>query len=283
MIRLREFPNRSFKNANEAFAALKEHEDRLINLKCAQVYKSVDKLQGFSVSPFFQEKMFSAKAMDTPSWLKDGNIYPIINTTKYFDSHGDVHFDGIWNRSVKANKGKLYYVESHSLKVADIIAWPEDVKAFTANIPWSMVGKAYEGETQALIYEIPDERIDHVGARKVIDGKKDIQNSVRMQYVKMKLAINSDSKEWKENKELYDERIDLVANKEIVDEFGYFWAVDEAKIFKEGSMVIAGSNDATTNIYGNEEPAKGTSDDPPQGTQLTAKQIEENAYFNNLI
>ena len=267
MISIREFPNRVFKSLDHAFEALKENEDKLISLKCSQVFKSIDKLDGFSVTPFLDKSIVSNKA--SLSWIKEGNLYPIINTTKYFDSHGDVHFDGLWGRSIKANKGKLYYVESHSLKIADIIAWPENVKAFTEQIPWSMVGKSYKGNTEALIYEIPKSSIDHAGALKVMNEKREMQNSVRMQYVKLKLALNSESSDWKENKELYDERIDMIANKDVVEEQGYFWAVDEAKIFKEGSMVIAGSNDATANIY--EEPAKGTSSklEPATGTSKT--------------
>lgn len=261
------FPNRVFKTHNELFEALKENEQRLISLKCSQVYKSIDKLEGFHITPFIDVEKLNGQAKAEP-WMKSGNIYPIINTTKYMDSHDDVHFDGIWNRSLKSNIGKLYYVESHSLKIADIIAWPENVKSFTANIPWSLVGKAYPGETEALIYEIPKEKIEHEGANKVIREKREMQNSVRMQYMKISLALNSDSSEWKENKELYDERIDLIANKDYASERGFFWAVDEAKIFKEGSMVIAGSNDATATIY--EEPAKGTSSktDPSKDTRL---------------
>lgn len=283
MIRLREFPNKTFNTQKEAFQALKAHENRLISLKCAQVYKSCEKLEGFSVTPFLEEKGFTAKSIEMPDWVQAGKIYPVINTTKYFDSHGDVHFDGIWNRSLKANVGKLYYVESHSLKIADIIAWPEDVKSFTKMVPWTFLGKDYPGETQALIYEIEDAKIDHAGARKVIDGKREMQNSVRMQYVKMRLAVDSDVKDMRENKELYDDRIDLIANKDVVEEFKYFWAVDEAKIFKEGSMVVAGSNDATPNIYSEKESAEGTSADPPQGTQLTEKQKKELNYYKHLI
>ncbi|MEM7485043.1 MAG: hypothetical protein AAF348_07525 [Bacteroidota bacterium] len=276
MIVLKEFPNKQFKTVEHAFEALKENEQRLISIKCAQVYKSCKKLHGFSISPFLEKNSISLKS-ENLSWIKEGNIYPIINTTKYYDSHGDVHFNGLWNRSLKANIGKLYYVESHSLKIADIIAWPEDVKSFVKDIPWSLVGKTYEGTTQALIYEIPENKIEHSGARKVIAEKREMQNSVRMQYVKINLALNSTSSDFKENKELYDERIEIIANKDDVEENKYFWAVDEAKIFKEGSMVIAGSNDATANIYNTEEPASGTS----SKTELASG--TSNNYLKSLI
>lgn len=283
MVTLREFPNKVFKDWNEAHSALKENEKRLISLKCAEVYKSIDKLGGFSVTPFLDKTIAASKGY-SPDWMKAGNIYPVINTTLYMDSHKDVHFNGIWNRSLNANVGKLYYVEAHSLKVADIIAWPEDVKSFVEMVPWSFLGRPYEGETQALIYEIPDAAIKHAGAREVIDNKREMQNSVRMQYVKISLALNSDSREWKENKELYDARIDMIANREVAEESKYFWAVDEAKIFKEGSMVVAGSHDVTPITYG--DSVKDTSPDdtdPPEGIRMTKEQKDENAFYNNLI
>lgn len=276
MIKLREFPNRTFKTWAEAHAALKENEEKLIGLKCSKVMKSIDKLDGFNILPFLD--MSKSAAIKAEEWMKAGNHYPIINTTKYFDSHGDVHFDGLWKRSLKANQGKLYYAEAHSLKIADIIAWPQDVKSFTKMIPWSVLGRSYKGETEALVFEIKDEAITHKDARKVIEEKREMQNSVRMQYVKMKLALNSESSDWKENKDLYDERIDLVANKDEVEKFGYFWAVDEAKIFKEGSMVIAGSNDVTPTFYDNEDPEKST---PPE--KGFGEGHSEEDYLSSLI
>lgn len=277
MIKLREFPNRVFKTQQEAFEALKENEERLIGLKCSRVMKSIDKLEGFSIMPFLDPTKMDDSYKAEP-WMKSGYHYPIINTTKYLDSHRDVHFDGLWKRSLKINVGKLYYAEAHSLKIRDIIAWPENVKSFTKIIPWNALGRNYKGETEALVFEIKDEHITHKDARMVIDEKREMQNSVRMQYVKVRLAVDSDSRDWKENKELYDERIDLIANKEEVEKFGYFWAVDEAKIFKEGSMVIAGSNDVTPIFYDNEDPEKSTPQPAGPGESHS-----EDDYYKGLI
>jgi len=275
MVRIKEFPNRTFKTIEHAFEALMEHKERLISLKCSQVYKSCEK-SDLRILPFLTKSVFSEKAQREP-WMKDGMLYPIINTTKYFDSHNDVHFDGLWKRSLQHNKGKLYYVEAHSLKIADIIAWPENVKSFTKEIPWSLVGKNFSGNTEALIYEIPEDKIGHQGALKVISEKREMQNSVRMQYVEIKLGLNSESKDWEEEKAYFDEKYPLIANKEDVDEYGYFWGVEEAKIFKEGSMVIAGSNDATSIIY-TEEPAQGTS-----SKTETAQGTSKSEYLRSLI
>jgi len=250
--------NREFSSKSELFAALKKNEANIISLKKAAIQKSHDKGQ---FTPSYIKVDETSKAILN---LKDGYIYPVINTTKYLDSHGDVHLDGIWTKSIKDNSGKFFYVNDHSLKTSDVIAWSDDVKAYTKNLAWSFIGKDYEGETQALIFEIELAKIVNDAALKVINDKRPVQNSVRMQYVDIHLAMDSDNKEHKENKKLYDKVYPTIANKDRADENGYFWAVGEAKIQKEGSMVLLGSNDATPIIY--QEPVKSTPVEPLGGT-----------------
>ena len=68
-----------------------------------------------------------------------------------------------------------------------------------------------------------------------------------MRYVKVDLAINSESEWDKDEKALWDKYYPVVANKEVADERGYMWIVSEAKII-EGSAVVMGSNSATPTI-----------------------------------
>ena len=179
----------------------------------------------------------------------------LVNTTNYFDSHGDVHLKGIWTKSLQEQQGKLYYITDHSFKIGDVIAWPGDVKAYTKDIEWQIVGKGFEGTTQALIYEIAKDKIVNDIAKDVINEKRDIQNSVSMIYVKIDLAVDSSEKDYKKEKAAWDKHINSVANKNDAIENGYMWLVSEAKIYKAGSMVLLGSNDATSIIY---EPEKST-------------------------
>lgn len=239
---------------------MKANEKRIAQMKCSQVLKSFQKGQA-PVTPFLlRGAPGTTKAL---SFMKAGNFYPVINTTLWMDSHLDVHLNGIWDRSIDQNAGKLFYVESHELSPSKVIAWPENVKAFTRTLPWADLGRNLEGETQALIFEIPEEKIENETARKVVESRRNVENSVRMQYVKLRLAINDADEDWKENKATWDEVYPQIANKEMADEYGYFWAVDEAKIFKEGSMVLAGSNEATPILYNTEEPGKATSSKGP--------------------
>lgn len=246
--------NKEFNNKAEMFKALKSNESKIIKLKKASVQKSCDKGQ---FSPVMMNVKFD-DAIKAELDMKENYIYPVINTTLLMDSHSDVHFDDLWNRSLRDQKGQLFYVADHSLRIDDVIAWPEDVKAFVRYLPWRAIGKDYEGNTQALIYEIPKSKIVNEAAEKAITSNKKVQNSVRMQYVKIKFAVNSNDKDYVDNKAYFDSKINLIANKEEVMEQGYFWGIEEAKIYKEGSMVLFGSNSATPVLQLNEEPEKST-------------------------
>jgi hypothetical protein len=183
------------------------------------------------------------------SFVKDGFVYPVINTTNYLDSHGDVHFPNIWNKSLKDKSKKIFYVLEHKLSIDSVIAFPNDVNAFVKNISWKDLGFDYEGETQALIYEIEKNKIRISKIKELFEEKTPFENSVRMRYINMGLAINTKNPDMAKNMELYESRIDQIVNREKAEEEGYFWAIDEASIEKEGSLCLFGSNQATPIIY----------------------------------
>ena len=233
------FEDKTFENTGELFKELRENAARIIAVKKSSVYKSFEK--GCRNS-WLTDKGIAEKVGPQ---MKADYIYPVINTTNYLDQHYDCHFPGIWTKSAKEQQGKLYYVCDHEVKTSTIIAWPSDVNVMVKTVPWSFVGKDYEGNTEALIYEIPKAKIANAFAKDIIDNRRPVQNSVRMQYVNIKMAMNSTDKEDIKYKEYWDARIDMIANKEHAMELGFFFGVEEAKIVLEGSMVINGSNDAT--------------------------------------
>lgn len=265
----------SFKEKEEMFLALKTHENDILTLKKAQTYKSHEKGQFSPINSLDISKL--DESVKASFHMKDGYFYPITNTTNYMDSHGDVHFPNLWNKSLKDNSNHFYYVADHDLAIKSVIAYPKDVRVFTKNIDWRLIGKDYEGTTHALIFEIPIDKIQLSEAKKVIAEKIDIQNSVRMQYVKIFFAANSNHKDLAENKALYDEYIGQIANKEYVEEQGYFYGVTEAKIIRECSMVLFGSNDATPIMYKQEAAKDSTSIEiePSEDTQTKTLSIYE--------
>ena len=237
-----EFPGKEFKSKEDLFMTLKQHKDRIITLKKAHIYKSFEKggVSGVDISP--SEGVI--KAIDG---ARDGFIYPIISTTRYIDSHKDCHFDGCFNRTLQNQQGKVVYALDHKLEFDSILAWEKDVVMSVQNIDWSLVGKDYEGKTQALIFEINKDSIRRKDVLKDIEDKaSEFENSIRMVYHKILLGIDSNKKELQEEKSYFDSKINQIANKDIALDDGYFWGVEELGISKEGSLVVAGgSNDAT--------------------------------------
>lgn len=280
MITCKYFPGKKFPNKKELFAELRANIKKIISVKTSEIYDSYKK--GAIDISFIPEDVYSKINNDTIKTgpqMKDGYVYPIINTTRYMDMHDDVHFDGTFQRSAKEQNGKLYYVADHEIKIGSIIAWPEDVNVMVKQIPWSFVNKSYSGTTEALIYEIDQKKIVHDKALSIIKEKRPVQNSVRMQYISIKLGMNSDDPNDKEYKTYYDTRIKDIVNKDVAEEKGYFFGVEEAKIIKEGSMVILGSNDATS-IRQKIEADAITSDEPTNPVTRKVKLSELNNLLN---
>lgn len=266
MIKSATFPDREFATKEELFKELKLNEKKLIDLKKATIQKSAEKGQ---LSTF--ELLKNDESIKEYIDAKDNYIFAVINTTKYLDSHDDVHMNGIWNKSVNEQQGKIFYIADHSLKINDVVAWNSDVEIMVKSLPFSFLGKSYEGNTEALIFAIDKNKIVHEGAKQIIENKRPVQNSVRMEYVKIELAIDDAQPDYAENKKTFDLYINEIANKDKAIEQGYFWAVTEAKISKEGSMVLFGSNDVTPIIENKTEAEEITSEIKEEPTKVTQK------------
>jgi len=241
-----EFPEKEFATKEDMFRELKANEDKLIGLKKAAIFESHKKHQFSFLNLDISRTGVTGKANFE---VKEGYVYPVISTTRYMDSHKDVHFDGCFNKTKSEQQGKVYYALDHKLDFQNIAAWPKDINMFTAMLDWSLVGKDYYGQTEALVFEIPEKAM-RPDVLEAIKGRlAEFENSIRMVYHKIKLAANSTDKDLSENKAYFDSRVESIANKDIAYESGYFWGVEELGIYKEGSLVVAGgSNDATSII-----------------------------------
>jgi hypothetical protein len=275
MIKAVEFKGKDFENKAELFKALKTNKKELVGLKTAQV-KNSDSIRST------MNKVEATKAI---TGLEDGFIYPVINTTKYMDSHNDVHMDGIWNKSLTDQVGKVHYLINHELEVGKVIAYPKDVETFTKDVLWSDLGVDFAGTTEALMFKTRVFDYSNADAKKIIQEKIDIEHSIRMQYVKIDLAIDSTDEDMQQEKAVWDMYINDIANKEAAIEQGYFWAVTEAKIYKEGSMVLAGSNDVTPMVYPTKdnEPDASTQNNEPSNDTQTKQDLKEKAKKETLL
>ena len=249
--------NKSYNTKKELFKALKQNEEDLISIKKKTIFKSCDKGQVLNFNPTL------LKAIDADKNDLDDNFYYIaVNTINILDSHNDLHVKGIWNKTAKDQQGKNYLVADHDLKLKSVIAKPKDIEMVIMDISFKSIGKDYEGSTEALVYKIAKDKINKEYEEYLNDN---VQSSVRMQYVKIDLALNSDDKEDAEYKKTFDKYIADITNKEDFEEINYFWVVKEAKNVNESSLVLFGSNSATGLI---EPPLKDTQSniEPPKGT-----------------
>lgn len=281
MITCKDFPDREFSDKKELFKALRESEKDLIKFKKKQVYKSRDKGASVKVRPIDFAKL--SESIKAP--FSDSNFYYIaVNTTKILDSHMDLHVNGIWNRTAKNQSGKNSLVDTHELSIRSTIAHEEDIEIFVQEIPFSMIGSSLKGSTEALIYKVPKDKIIDPKAKQWLEQGYRIEASVRMQYVQIELAMDSESPEDEYYKNNFDQYIDQIANKEQYEEtygdISFFWVVKEAKNVDESSLVLRGSNPETGQI----------TDDSQQSTQPTKKALdaqsrleEKRKYFINQI
>lgn len=225
------------------------------------------------------DKAGQAIKAEPPTVQADGSITRacVINTTNWMDSHSDVHIPGLWDKSLSEQRS-TYLLQEHKLTFDGIIT--DEVTPSVRNMSWMALGYNSAGDTQALIFTstIHPDRNPKMYAEYVNNRVKN--HSVGMQYVRLELAINDE--DYKEEYAVWNKYISQVANKEVAEQQGFFWAVKEAKII-EGSAVPIGSNIRTPVL--NEQstqmsPAKATTD-APQETFDVMDAISKINIFNN--
>lgn len=267
MIKSIYFPDKTYSTKEELFKDLRENADDIMSLKKAQIQKSCEK--GLSVTC---KSLDLLKFTDQLKGIKiDDNYYYIaVNTTRILDSHDDLHIDGIWNKSIKDQQYKNYLIADHDLELSKVIVKKEYVEMFVAKIPFALLGKDYDGETQALIYKVPKDKIINQVAKEWLESGDDIEASVRMQYVSLFFALDSLNPEDAAAKKNYDDYIDTIANKDDFEYIPYFFGIKEAKNVRESSLVVFGSNSVTGIVTNNKQAEKSleNKNEPSEDTQL---------------
>lgn len=269
MIKALEFPNKEFKSKEDLFKALIDNKKELVSIKKSAT-KNADAVSfGYldtSVKIDTNKEDVQGQ-MQNPEVL---NVKVVINTTNFLDSHGDVHGNGIWNKSVKDNISFLH-LQEHERDFDKVIT--DTAKGYVQSMTWKKLGLPYDGKTEALIFESSiDKKRNEFMLNQYANGW--VKNhSVGMRYVQIELAINTEAEYDKEYKDLWDEFYPVIANKETADERGYFWVVKEAKII-EGSAVVMGSNSATPTLENKDFEAvfaDTSKEEPPLSTQTEKK------------
>ena len=271
--------NKEFESKSDLFKALVENESFIIDAKKSQVYKSFEK--GLQVVS--DQKTIEKAFNDSEKGIKfDSDYYYfVVNSANYLDSHNDMHVDGNWNKSVKDQNGKVYLVWHHDFsKTENIIAFPEDIEMMTSKVAWSLLDKSYEGETYSLIYKVKKDKIVNENVSKWLKEGRKLQLSVRMQYIKLETAFNSDDEDYSKQTESYNKYYPLIANKDEFKEIEYFFIVKEAKNVMESSLLPFGSNSATAEISQTENKSEADNitseqEEPSIDTQKQEKLLKE--------
>jgi hypothetical protein len=261
--------DKSFETKEQMFKELMLNKEFIIKEKTSNILKSCEK--GLSVVAN-QDAIFKALETNKALKLDSDYYYFVVNSSNILDSHRDLHVKGNWDKSVKEQQGKVYLVFDHQLKRNEIIAMKEDISMFTAEIPFSLIGKNYDGDTYALIYKVAKNRIVNKDAKEWLNDGYSLEASVRMQYVKIELAVNTNDSDSVKEKETFDKYIDVIANKNEFKDLDYFWVVKEAKNVQESSLVMFGSNSATGTIQENKTEADvitSEKTEPSDDTQTT--------------
>ena len=188
---------------------------------------------------------------ELPDKLK---VRVVINTTNIMDSHLDVHYPGIWKKSLSENS-MIMHLQEHKQGFEYIISDQSDLKAYTKNYSWRQLGYDFKGTTEALVF---DSTVKKLGQKPRCEfmyeqySKGYVRNhSVGMYYMKIVTCINEpDNEYYGAEFEAWEKYFPEVINQDFALEKGFFWLVKEAKVV-EGSAVPLGSNYATPTLDNN--------------------------------
>lgn len=261
-----------FESKEDLFKHLRQNKELLIDAKKSVIQKSVDK-NASVVSKCLDLLKFT----DQLKGIKiDDNFYYIaVNSTLILDSHDDLHDNGIWKKSVQEIQGKNYLVCDHELEVLQTITRKEHIEIFTAKVPFSLIGQPYDGDTEILVYKIPKNQIKIEAVKEWLDSGDSIEASVRMRYVTILLAMDSNDPEDETEKSNYDNYINKIANKNDFEYIPYFYIIKEAQNVRESSLVVAGSNHATGLVNNNKQAEKSLeTNEPSQDTQKAEREAQ---------
>lgn len=190
----------------------------------------------------------------------------IGNLSNWFDYHQDVMLPKSWNKSIQERE--ILILKDHGRSVTDIIADTKSVESI--EIELSTIGiKSDVKYSNALVATIEPKREYDDKVYELYKAGRIKEHSIGLQYVQMELAINDS--EYKEEFAVWEKYYSQIINKNEANNFGYFWAVKEAKIL-EISAVLFGANPMTPTIE-----TTVTESDKSQ------KHLEEQNKFYNLL
>lgn len=250
MIVVKEFPDEVFESKSDLHKKLKAEKQTLKANKCKALKEADTFATVLSVSKVVDKGSIKERVTDKASKeeiiIESDNLQnvievkAVINSCMWFDSHRDVHINGCWDETVKDNED-FVHLQEHRAIFSHIIS--QDVRLAVEK--FDINGR---GVDALIIYSRIKRETNPFMYDKYLQGEVR-HHSVGMRYIweRLKLAIDSNHEDDKEEKEVYDKYIDQIVNREEVEKYGYFWAVEQSEAI-EGSAVVFGSNRKTPTI-----------------------------------
>lgn len=243
---------------------------------------TVKRADAFMQSYSHVDKEGANKAEDVTSQTGDVNSLKaslVINTTGLVDSHCDVHIEGIWNKTLK-EQNVVYLLQEHEMEFEKVISDSvnDELKASAKTMSWKSLGFPFKGNTQALVFDTNISKGRNPFMFEQYRKGYVLNHSVGMRYVKLYLCVDSDDPIEAQYKENWDKYYPSIANKEVADQKGYFWAVTEAKMI-EGSAVVKGSNFATPTISIEEKQDNEAVNDTSENEPTVVTQTNNNKLY----
>lgn len=260
------------KITGKTFATKKEEIDYLVkhNKEIIEFKKAVVKHTTPTTTD--KESCSTFKALSTSKEHDTDNVIKrtvIGNTYNWLDSHGDVHLDGTFGKSISERQNKIWHLHDHEQKITAKVGNPS--KIYEETVAWSDLGVKKAGTTTALMMDSNIRKdYNNLIFQEYKDGNID-QHSVGMYYVKIDFAVND--KDHKAEFKTWNDNIENIGNREKAEELGYFYAVKEAKLV-EISAVLQGSNELTPTIE--------AKDIEPINFTQTIEPLESTRKNNNL-
>ena len=259
-----------FTEKSDLFAFLRENKSKLIAQKKALPTISDDLEFGYTKTATV--KTFGTKAKDNAEPVEGELPVDIIaNMSGYCDSQQDVMLRDSWKKSITevgpSGQKIVYHLKNHDYSMDAIVGknpvfTSRDIDLSMFNIATD-IKKAQALICSSTVMQKYDEKLYNLYE----DGQV-LNHSIGLQYINIVLCLDSTEEEDVQEKKNWDKYYPQVINKDKVDNYGFFWAVIEAKIL-EVSAVLYGSN-PITNVLNSGQPSKeDTNIEPPTGTPKT--------------
>jgi hypothetical protein len=267
------------------FDFLVQNKSDLIAQKCAMPIKS----DAFAYPTSLVKDGDSVKSEPiTKADSGDGGVIRVkiaANAALWMDSQQDVLSPDSAKKSISErgpkSKGLIYHLADHGRSIKDQIGNVVDV--YYEKIDIRKLGIDKDGQTWVIVMESDVSKEDDERIYNLYKAGRVKQHSIGLQYVKLLLAIND--KDYKAEFANWEQHRKDLINGEQADDLGYFWWVQEIKLY-ENSAVLWGSSELTPTLGIEGQPSDedtGKSDTIQKPGPLTSDEIKKAILLTNFI